>query len=165
MKRNTRKAVCVFAIVAALAGLSANSNASKAVIANEMAQAILSDDFETFDQILNSGEIGIDDFSSDPKLYKLICGSTHEEFFIYLDRLLEFGVDPSTESPERTVTSSYPLMCAYIRENLAAFTKLLDAGARSDVSVCRNCVRPIPLVKRVLGEPEMFLEIVSLNET
>jgi len=132
----------------------------------ELRKAMIEKNMVAFDRVLESGEIGLNEFSADPELYEIACVSTYDPYSAFFDRLLEYGLDPSTEDPLVSVYTFSLLVCASREDSLSAFTALLDAGARSDIFLCHNCSseNPETLVARVLRQPEFFLEIVNRRE-
>ncbi len=149
-----------------LTTLSASNLQADANAVEDLRLSVINKDFEEFNRILDSGVIGLDEFSSNPRLYETVCASTYEAYDDYFDRFLEYGVDPSLEDPLKKAPRYALLLCANGKGNLDTFVKLLDAGARSDVITCAECDQRIqsPLVVWLLRFPEMFQEVVKRRE-
>jgi len=145
--------------------LGAYSYASAGSV-KQLRDSMLNKNLAAFGRVLDSGAIGLSDFESDPDLYELACVSTYETYAPFFDALLDYGVNPSLEDPEKSVQAFSLLVCARRSMNVEAFKKLLDAGARTEILLCESCpsISQEPLVQRVISEPEMFLEIVKRRE-
>ena len=74
--------------------------ASEAAV-EELRQAMIDKNMANFEQVLDSGDIGLEAFSTSIRLYEVACASTAEVYSAFLHRLFEFGVDPSSEDPTR----------------------------------------------------------------
>lgn len=126
-------------------------------------QAMIENDADAFHQILDSGAIDFESFAKAPPLYEIACFSAYEGASEFLEKLLQRGLDPSTEDPEKSLYRFSLLACAERGNGLQAFEMLVDAGARTDILLCDPCVTrtPEPLVERVLRRPEMFAKITE----
>jgi hypothetical protein len=67
----------------------------------ELRQGMIDKNIANFEQVLDSGDIGLEAFSTSIRLYEVACASTAEVYSAFLHRLFEFGVDPSSEDPTR----------------------------------------------------------------
>lgn len=154
------KSLAVLAVV-----FSAMSFASSDPV-QQLRLAMFEKDLPAFDAVLDSGSIGLDGFATNPFLYEVFCASTYHTYAAFFERLLEYGVNPSVQSPEsNAIASSYPISCAATRSNFEAFNALLDAGADSTVNLCEQCAYDkIPLITHVLSKPDMFVEITRRRD-
>jgi hypothetical protein len=141
------------------------SQASVEAIA-DLRQSMINLDMEEFSRVLESGVIGLDEFGLSDHLYELACVSPYEAYSEFFDRLLDYGMDPSTEDPSGHPQVFSLLVCAAREFNLDAFKKLLDAGARSEIVTCPTCDSETQstLVDYVLLQPDFFVEIAKRRE-
>jgi|GEM_PF-1676442 len=127
--------------------------------------ALYTDDLLAFQHELDTGRIGPELFSIDAMAYDVLCTSTHPDRTLFLEALLTFGIDPSTENPEQVPYTFTPLACAYGEDGVASFERLLDAGANSNISVCPSCADCFhTLVNHILILPELFDMITERRE-
>ena len=149
--------------LASLLVLVASTALASSEVVEKLRQSMIDNDVGAFGQLLDSGEIDVSDFASNPDLYEVACVATYKGASEFLDRLLEYGLDPSTEDPERSPYRFSLLVCAERANGVEAFVKLVDAGARTDIVLCNPCTTRTPetLVERVLGHPEMFVKITD----
>jgi len=127
--------------------------------------ALYADDLASFERELAAGRIGPELFASDADAYDVLCTATHPNRTPFLEALLAFGIDPSVENPEQVRYMFSPLACAYGKDGVASFERLLDAGANSDISVCPACADSYhTLVKHILILPELFDMITERRE-
>ncbi len=156
-----------FRLILALVGVVCSSvTAASSEAIEGLRQAMIDKDMQAFERVLDARAIALDEFSSNVRLYEIACASTTEVYAPFFDRLLAYGLDPSTEDPTSHPFDFSLLDCAQGRYNAVAFKKLLDAGARSDIYLCNPCVSrfPEPLVERVVDNPQMFMEVVKRRE-
>ena len=127
--------------------------------------AFNAEEYETFDQVLSEGTIDSSEFGQDPKAYKVLCLSTHPARLEYLNRLIDFGVDPSVRDPEGASQTAVPLICAAREYSPTSFELLLDAGADSEISTCLTCEGShYTLVAQLARDPELLAMIFERRE-
>jgi len=163
MNRSIRRLVRSFIFLMAIAPWLA-ANADQASV-ERLREAFDADDLDAFVNELDAGVLDPDIFARDSDAYYVACQATFPGKAPFLEQLLTFGVDPSTEDPRQEPYTFSLLTCAYTEYGPAAFELLLDAGANSDISVCPDCADSFhTLVAHVLTHPGYFDMITERRE-